>query len=377
MTARYYNYTTLLPTDWWGRRSFLNAWWRFDRGDPRWTPPNYRSLVSLVQDQRAHSGGGFYAQPIYMEALPQRTGGQTGYYGSAITGAYFEEVVAAAIIQIDPRREDGAAYLSLLKCANDEETLERLLGKVMEVAGEFGCERVIGPTGPTPSWQAGALQNYFNLLPPLHTPYNPPYLADLLATTMEPRAETALFWLNTPGESPNRSTPVATITPLDPARLATDLLPLLAASLASTEDLFPEPDAEEATTLLRWLQVYPVTGWQAEVDDEVVGFVLVQPDLSALMRSAGGGRRLPWRWHPAVRRSPTAGRILLGAVAETWQHQGIATQLWNAALDHARKAGWRELTCGPVPLEGAAANFLRGIGAQPRQRYILYEWAPW
>ena len=46
--------------------------------------------------------------------------------------AVFEETVAAALVQVDEQRGDGTAYVSLLHCANDEETLERLLGKAME-----------------------------------------------------------------------------------------------------------------------------------------------------------------------------------------------------------------------------------------------------
>ena len=61
--------------------------------------------------------------------------------------------MAATIVQIDRRRTDSTAYLSLLRCANDEETLERVLALALEYAGEQGCDRLVGPTGPTPSWQ--------------------------------------------------------------------------------------------------------------------------------------------------------------------------------------------------------------------------------
>ncbi len=120
-------------------------------------------------------------QMLYMEALPQR--GSANTYATNTTmnapvGASmtFEEVVSATLIQIDRRRDDDAAYLGLLRCANDEETLERLLGKAFEQVAEQGCSQLLGPTGILPGWNPGALVNHFNRRPPWHTPYNPPYV---------------------------------------------------------------------------------------------------------------------------------------------------------------------------------------------------------
>jgi GNAT superfamily N-acetyltransferase len=192
---------------------------------------------------------------------------------------------------------------------------------------------------------------------------------------MQPLQETALFTIDTPPDSPEVEQ-VATILELDPTRLGGDLLSLLAMSIGDTK-FFPAPDTAEAATLLRWLRAFPLTGWIAQIDAEVVGFVLVQPDFATLMRATGGGRRLPWQWHAALRRPPDRGRVLFGAVADEWRGKGVAAQLWSVTLRHAQQAGWRVLTCGPVALESAAARFLQRMGARAQQRYVLYEWTPW
>jgi hypothetical protein len=83
----------------------------------------------------------------------------------------------------------------LLRCANDEETLERLLDAALGWAGEQGCTQLVGPTGLLPAWQSGALLDHFHVTPPLHTPYNPPYLPDILAGAMTPLYDTALYQL--------------------------------------------------------------------------------------------------------------------------------------------------------------------------------------
>ena len=121
-----------------------------------------------------------------MEALPRRRTASDYSGGTGFGGAFMEEPVAATVMLADERRQDGTAYLSLLHCVNDNETLERLLGAVMENLWEAGCQRVIGPTGLSPHLQSGALQNFFHLAPPLHTPYNPPYVPELLESVMEP-----------------------------------------------------------------------------------------------------------------------------------------------------------------------------------------------
>lgn len=374
----YYNYSTIWPDDWWGRRSFLRAWWSLYATDHRWVPPDYNTLARLLQ-----RGSPFLArlstQPVYMEALPRRAP-TTGQGTPALAGALFEEPVAAALVQFDGRRRDSAAYLSLLRCGNDEETLERFLYKVFETLAEAGCARLIGPTGLTPLWQSGALLTHFDRLPPLHTPYNPPYLADVMAAVMRPVQESSLFCLEV-GNAVKPALPNIAgfeVHPFDPARLATDLLPLLVEAFEPQTE-FPAPDAGEAALLLKWLQAYPLAGWLAQVDGAPVGFVLVQNDLAGVMRQSRGGRLLPWRWYAAWRkRHPTSsGRLLLGAVTADWRGRGIGRSLLQKVLEHARAAAWRSVTCGPLLPGSPAAAFWTAHGAHAEQRYQIFEWSPW
>ena len=81
-------------------------------------------------------------QTLYMEALPRRSSdySSNGSMNGTVTAAMtFEEPVAATLLQIDRRRDDDSGYLGLLHCANDEETLERLLAKAFEHVAEQGC----------------------------------------------------------------------------------------------------------------------------------------------------------------------------------------------------------------------------------------------
>jgi GNAT superfamily N-acetyltransferase len=272
---------------------------------------------------------------------------------------------------------DDTAYLALLRCANDEETLERLLGTAMTWAGEQGCTRLVGPTGLLPAWQSGALLDYFHLTAPLHTPYNPPYLPDVLAGVMEPWHTTALYRCVVPAPTP---TPAgsATLTMLDLARLMTDCLGLLNEALNS-DDIWPQLDAPAAALFVQMLAPYPTVGWIATIDDQPIGLALVQPDLAEVMRRAGGGR--PWlgrayaAW--AKRRATRHGRLLLGAVAPAWRGRGIGGQLWRQVCAHAAAAGWETISAGPLDADSPGAAFLTTQGATPAQRYTTYSWSAW
>jgi GNAT superfamily N-acetyltransferase len=282
--------------------------------------------------------------------------------------------VATTAALCDPRREDGAAYLTLLGCVNDADSLEFLFYKLAEALWARGCWRVVGPTGLSSYLETGALEDHWNQLPPLHTAYNPPYIPEILHSLMEPLVSSRLYHLEIPSEVPPSPTGPAELSPLDPARLATSLLPLMAVACSPWAD-FPPPDAEEAAFLMRWLGRWPLYGWLAQVGGEPAGFVLLGPDVAPLLRRANGGRFPPWRLWLAWRSRGRlrGGRLFYGAVSPQWQGQGIGGQLLGQALVTGQHLGWERLSIGPVPTTAPAAAFLERHGTSPRQTYRLYQ----
>jgi len=369
----YFNYTKHVADSWWDRRDFAQRWWRLGRADQRWTPPYYPALRQALDPKR----NPYLAQRsplfLHMEALPRRARSDNQTGGTGFAGALMEEPVAATVVLADENRHDGTAYLSLFHCVNDGETMERLLGALMEHLWEMGCHRVVGPTGLSPHLESGVLQNFFQLSPPLHTPYQPPYLPELMESVMTPIAQSQLYTIDltaTPSEIP---TGPAQLQPLVPEHLSQQLLPLLAAACEANGD-YPPPTAVEADFMLRWLRVWPLVGWLAMVQGQPVGFVLLQSDLSPSIRRANGGRNLLWRtwlkWRS--QHSVRAGRLLYGGVLPTWRGQGIGRQLWHQALRTAQAQSWQTLTIGPVTDETPGAPFLKRVGAQVQQRYLTY-----
>lgn len=371
--SRYFNTTTGVAAGWWDRRSFVRKWWHIYRDDPRWVPPYYPALLQALSPGSDPHLDRLSAAPVYAEALPRRHLGPEDYHLYAQPA--IEQPVAAAVALCDPRRDDGAGYLALLHVVNDRGSLEPLLERAAEEMRSVGCRFLIGPTGLSPHLGTGLLHDQWDELPPVHTPYQPPYAPEIVGATLRPKASSQLYSLSVPGDAVPVPDVPARVEPLEPRRLVQDSLPLLAAACSEWAG-FPPPDALEAAFLLRWISVWPCEGWLALMDDTPVGFVLLQPDLAPRLCLANGGRNPAWRlWLMLMRQRPVrSGRLLFGAVLPDWRGRGIGRQLLAAARCTARAHGWSTLTIGPLPTRGPAGAFLENHGAQSRRSYRLYQY---
>lgn len=372
MAGAYFNYDRYLASGPLERRTFLHHWWNFYRRDPHWVPPYYPALRRALRGQDPHLAR-LSPQRLHLEALPRpRRDPLAAPVPFSGTGGWSRPVAATVLLQ-DPRRRDGAHTLALLRNANDEETLNRLLEAA---ATESGARTLFGPAHLSPYLGAGVLASHWHLLPPLHTAYNPPYLPALLQSVMEENGQATLYALPvSAGEHPQTGPGPATLRPFPPSKLSEHLLPLLVSACAPWSS-FPPPDRAEAAFVLRWLGQWPLHGVLALVGDEPVGFVLLQPDLAPRLQRAGGGYNLLWRlWlHRAADRPVNHGRLLFGAVLPRWRGRGIGRQLMQAALEHGRAQRWDTITVGPLPNASPAPSFLGHWSVTPRQEYHLYQW---
>ena len=192
----YFNYSKSVAEGYWERHAFVRSWWRVYSGDARWVPPHFPFLYgALVRGQSKHLAR-MRPQFIHLEAL-QDTRRKTDKGVPRAAGPLFETTVAAAVLLADPRRRDRTAYLGLLRCVNDVESLERFAGLALEQAAQAGYHRLVGPTGLSPHLQSGVLQDHFHVTPPLHTPYNPPYIPEVMHGALFPLRTRALFHVST------------------------------------------------------------------------------------------------------------------------------------------------------------------------------------
>lgn len=363
----------------WARRDFLRAWWAII-DDERWTPPDYSRLRrELNPDHNAHLAR-LAATFVHVAAL-QRTGvrrSRTDQQEIPLTSIW-ERPLAAAVAVIDPRRKGSTAHLALPHFSGDKEAFDKLYHYLVEELSARRYHRLIVPVGLSPHLGSGLLVDSWDARPPLHTPSNPPYATELFERRLRPFLTGRLYHaaVAPAGERPGP----ATLGPFDPARLAADLLPLLAAATDNPGAGFPPPDPAEAAFLLRQLP-RGTHGFMAEIDGAAAGFVLLGPDTAGQLRAARGGRPL---WGRAAlrlaaafpgRSGITTGRVFFGAVLPAWRGRGVGRQLWEHAQRAAQERGWRTLTIGPIWPAGeppTAAGFLAAQGATARQTIQLFE----
>jgi GNAT superfamily N-acetyltransferase len=316
-----------------------------------------------------------YTTALPRAASPRRTLNTFHINESMVEGIPSERTVAAGLVLCDPRREDRTAYLSLFRCTNNLESLERFLDFSLDFLSDEGYQRLIGPVGMSAYLCSGILEDHWNQVPPSFTPYNPPYLPELMSETFKPLSTSQLYAIDIPAGALPRPVGPAQLGPFPPERLHNDLLPLLAEAGSSWSG-FPQADALEAAFLLRWIGYGPTQAWLASMDGEAAGFALLQPDLSPWLRMAKGGRNLFCRiWlDRAIREPASQGRLLFAAVLPAWRGQGIGRQLFQQALAVAGDHGWKRLVIGPLSEElKSLRSFLEHQGAVPGQIYRLYQ----
>lgn len=370
MVEGFFNFTARYAEGWWERREFIHSWRRLHRADRRWVPAYAPALAAALTPGRVAHVTRQAPALVWMEALAGRPNYSGAWNAQSMSRAFMEEAVATAALLADPRREDGTAALALLAAANHVECMERLLTLLYEQGTPRGCHRLVGPVGLSPHLGYGVLLDHFDQSPPLHTPYNAPYLPELMDAVMEPTQTARLYHIDLNAQVHPIGGP-AYLRPITAADDAT-LRGLLTALDGSAD--FPAPDEAEADFLLSWWRATPLSGWIAEMAQQPVGCVLLTADLAPALRRAQGGAswhsRAWWLWRRT--RSSRAGRLLSAVVLPEYRRQGIGAQLWRAALTGAYVAGWRTLSIGPIEDGASAAAFVQRMGASPRQRYALY-----
>ncbi len=225
----FFNYYTRSADGWWERRDFLRGYRRLHSADRRWTPPYHPHLVAALTPGSVAHVDRQHPALIWVEALPGKPSTNGEWTQRGLSSAFMEEPVATAAVLADPRRRDGAAHLALLTTANDNESLERLLAVAQEQSYGRGRSRLVGPVQLSPHLGQGALMDNFNLSPPIYTPYNAPYLPEVLASSLEPVQMSRLYYAAGRNANPIAAGP-SRIRLLQPAEIV-DVLPKLITAL--------------------------------------------------------------------------------------------------------------------------------------------------
>jgi hypothetical protein len=154
--ALYFNFTSQIANDWWGRRAFLNTWWRANARDHRWTPPVYSFLESTLVHRRDPLMNTYRPDLMTVEAVTRQSF-STNIGGMVMPTGMGDSIVAQALALHDRRVDPATTFLAMMAFANDEETLDRLLDSTWQSAATHGAQRIVAPAQWAPSFSSGLL----------------------------------------------------------------------------------------------------------------------------------------------------------------------------------------------------------------------------
>jgi hypothetical protein len=363
-----------------GRRgvaAFVDAAWTVQGGRPTpWVPP-LRAMVKDALDARRNP---FYRDADRALFLARR--------GADVVG----RVAAVENRWHNNHHGDRVGFFGFFECLDDAEAAGALLGAAREWLAGRGLTSVRGPISPSMNHECGLLVDGFDTPPVLMTPWNPRYYAGLVEAAGFQKVQDLLGYYIPAGDElavPDRVRRLAertlrhtriTFRRLDVGTLqqeARKVLQLYNEAWAGNWGFVP-PSWEEFWHTAKDLKAVLAADFSfvAEVDEEIVGFMLIARDINRLLRDMPSGRLWPTNVLKLLRGTQKilSGRVVLLGLKTEYRNRGLFPLF---AYEAARRAL-------EIRAEGAEASWilddnesivapLEAMGLAAYKRWRIYE----
>lgn len=353
-------------------------WHVHDPAKSRWIPP----LRAMIKDALDRGGNPFYQAADRALFVARRNGAPVGRV-AAIENRWHNR-----------HHGDRVGFFGFFECLDDQAAASELLGAAADWLGKRGLESVRGPISPSMNHECGLLVDGFDHDPVIMTPWNPPYYAGLVERAGYAKVQDLLGYHIPAGDSlavPERVRRLAERTQrksgiafrrLDVGTLereARKVLELYNEAWAGNWGFVP-PSWDEFWHTAKDLKGVLAADFSfvAEVDEEIVGFMLIARDINRLLRRMPSGRLWPWNVARLVLgvQKIMSGRVVLLGLKTAYRHRGLFPLF---AYEAARRA----LEIGA---EGAEASWvlddnealvgpLEAMGFEGYKRWRIYEGA--
>ena len=363
-----------------GRRGvseFVDVAWRVqDHRRTPWIPP----LRAMVRDALDRRGNPFYEHADRALFVARQGGRVVGRVAAIENRAH------------NRYHSDRVGFFGFFECADDADAARGLLGAAEGWLAERGLTASRGPISPSMNHESGLLADGFEHPPMIMTPWNPPYYGGLVEAAGYAKVQDLLgFWIpaGDPKAVPERLMRLAERTRVKSRvtfrthdvgvlqREARKVLQLYTEAWAGNWGFVP-PSWNEFWHLAKDLKgaVAADFSFVAEVDDEVIGFMLVAFDINRILRAMPSGRLWPWNIARLLTRAQKlrSGRVLLLGLKTEYRNRGLFPLFVFEALRRAvtidaegAEASWvlddNEALVGP----------LQAIGLEAYKRWRIYE----
>lgn len=310
-----------------GTRRFIDVPWKLrDEEWRKWVPP-LRLVVADALDDRKN--------PFYRDAVRQ-------LFVAERDGRVVGRVAAIENRGHNRHHGDRTGFFGFFECENDAETAAALLGTAESWLRRRGLASARGPINPSMNHESGLLVNGFETPPMLMTPWNPPYYGALIEEAGYAKAKDLLGYY-IPGRTeampvPERVQRLAertrkrtgvTFRELDIGileREAKKVLDLYCDAWADNWGFVP-PSWDEFWHTAKDLKtvLLPDFSFVAEVDGEIVGFMLIARDLNRVLSDNPSGRLWPTTLFKLLTRLKKVeqGRIVLLGMRAEYRNRGL------------------------------------------------------
>lgn len=358
------------------RQRFIRLANRIYREDPHW--------VATLDSEMHHVLGPM--NPFYQHAEIQ-------LWVVTRDGVDVGRIAGVADRSHNDQHGERTTFFGFFECLPDFEASAALFDAVIRWARERGSDRLRGPMNPSINDECGLLVDGYDSPPVLMMTYNPPYYADLVASSGLTRAKDLFAFQIAVAEAPARRLQrfrdkFAARNPRVSLRAITiKSLPLDVPQIKKVYNLaweknwgsVPMTDAEIDFMVMR-LKPLLINGlaWLAEEGGEPAGFLLALPDLNSVLKplkgrllSSGLFRALPYLlgW----RRPPIMRLVALGVRPE-FQGRGIESAMLALTLETCQREGFVECEASWTLEDNVAVHRLIELfGGRHYKTYRIYD----
>jgi hypothetical protein len=363
---------------WRGVGRFVDVAWKVNssREGSLWVPP----LRMAVKDSLDAKKNPFYRDADRALFIAMRGGTAVGRVAAVENRAH------------NRHHDDRVGFFGFFECENDPEAAHALLEAAELWLSDRGLDRARGPVSPSMNHESGLLVDGFDTPPVLMTPWNPEYFGsliesagyvgvqDLLGYDIPSEGEFAVpDRLQRMAERTKRRTGV-TFRTLDVdilEREARKVLDLFCDAWAGNWGFVP-PAWDEFWHTAKDLKMVlaPEFSFVAEVDGEMVGFMMLARDLNEVLASVPSGRLTPVSLFKLLTRLPRVnrGRVVLLGLREEYRHRGLFPLFFHEAAMLARNTGLRGAEASWILDDNEAlVGPMDAMGLRAYKRWRIYE----
>jgi hypothetical protein len=371
-----YTVLEINPEDRQARKLFQRLPFRLYRDTPQWVPPLQIDAERILErDKHPFFKNG---EAVFYLALDE-AGSPVGRVAVLHNRAY------------NDFNHDKAAFFTCFECENDPAAAMRLFECAFSWARSRNLDKVIGPKGFTALDGMGLLVKGFEHRPAFGLPYNPPYYpaliegcgfsgcGDIVSGYLNPETTELPEKIRRAADLVEKRSGMRVVrfkNKMDFARMIPRLQALYNAALEGTTGNIPlsEDDVKTMANQLLWF-ADPRLIKLILKDDELIGFLLAYPDISAAVQRCRG-RLFPTGWIDLLLETRRSRWVNINgaAIVEKYRGMGGTALLFREMYASIREGKFQHADLVQIGVENEKMQLeLRNLGIVFYKTHRLYQ----